>query len=296
MELRHLRYFIALAEELHFGRAAERLHIEVSPLSRAIKDLEYFVGARLFERTTRSTRITQAGEVLLKDSRTLLALIKEAKRNVAAAANGFRGHLRIGLSDGVTQPRLAALLARSREEEPDLEIRVYERSFEQQVRGLHHDQLDLAFALTDDVGDGLLAEPVWTDALVAVLPAGHPLAAHARVELADMLQCPLILCHPDMGSGSTRQIEALWTDAGIQPLIADHVTTLGMMLTLVGAGYGIGFTLDTNAATIDRSDIAFRPFADKLMLTTYLLRVGREPSEALARLVGRCSTPHVRSR
>lgn len=290
MELRHLRYFIALAEELHFSRAAERLHIEVSPLSRTIKDMEGELGARLFERTTRSTRITPAGQVLLDDARRILAFVQEAKRNVAAAANGFHGHLRIGLSNGITQPRLAELLARSREQEPDLDIRVFERSIVEQLDGLRNDQLDLAFALTDDIGGDLIAEPVWIDPLEAVLPVGHPLSCHDRLDLGDVLRHPLILCHPDKGSGSTRQIDALLKETGVQPVIADHVTTLGMMLTLVGAGYGIGFALATHLAMINRPDIVVRPFAARLTLTTYLVRDPRKPSETLARFVERAST------
>ncbi len=290
MELRLLRYFVAVAEELHFGRAAQRLHIEVSPLSRAIKDLEYSLGARLFERTTRSTRITWAGQVLLEDARRLLASAKETKRNVAAAANGFQGCLRIGLSDGVAQPRVAALLARSREEQPELEVRVYAMSLAKQLKGLHNDQLDVAFALTDEVGAGLVAEPLWSDPLVAVLPAGHRLEAQPRVSLEDVVRCPLILCHPDKGSGSTRQIDGLLKSTRVELLIADHVPTLGMMLTLIGAGYGIGLALGTHVATVQRPDIVARPLAEKLTLTTYLLRADRKPCEPLARFIEQVGT------
>lgn len=287
MELRQLRYFVAVAEELHFKRAAERLHIEQSPLSRAIKELEYKLGVRLFERTTRNTRITRAGQILLEEARRLLASVKETQRNVAAAANGFHGHLRVGVCDGITQPRLAALLACSREEEPGLEVRVYERSFVQQLADLRNDEIDVAFALSNDVGSDLVAEPVWTDPLVALLPAGHRLAQNMRVELDDVLAQPLILCHPDMGSGSTRQIDALLKATGMKPLIADYVNTLGVMLTLVGAGYGIGFALGTHTATLRRPDVVVRSFEKKPMLTTYVLRGARELSEALACFVER---------
>jgi DNA-binding transcriptional LysR family regulator len=287
MELRLLRYFVAVAEELHFGKAAQRLHIEVSPLSRAIKDLEYSLGARLFERTTRSTRITRAGQVLLEDARRLLASVKETKRNVAAAANGFQNCLRIGLSDGATQPRLASVLARTRAEESDLEVRVYSMSFEQQLKGLRHDQLDVAFALTDDTGAELIAEPVWRDPLVAILPSGHPLEAQRRVTPEDVLRYPLILCHPDKGSGSTRQIEGMLREMGVEPLIADHVTTFGMMLTLVGAGFGVGFALGTRAATTRRSDIVVRPFEKGLSMATFLLRAAQNGSQPLERFIER---------
>mgnify|MGYP002715826316 FL=1 len=122
MELRHLRCFVVVAEELHFARAAARLHIEQSPLSRIIKDLEYRLGVQLFERTTRRTRLTWAGSVLLEEARRIFAVVEQAKASVKGAAAGFRGKLRVALSDGVPQSRLAALLAQCREEDPDVEI------------------------------------------------------------------------------------------------------------------------------------------------------------------------------
>ena len=123
--MRHLRYFIAVAEELHFARAAERLHIEQSPLSRAIKDLEYDLDVQLLERTTRSTRLTWAGQVFLDEAKRVLSAMDQAKASAKAAATGYRGTLRIALSDGIDPVRLAALLAQCREEEPDVEIRLF---------------------------------------------------------------------------------------------------------------------------------------------------------------------------
>jgi DNA-binding transcriptional LysR family regulator len=111
MELRHLRCFVAVAEELHFARAAERLHIEQSPLSRAIKELEYDLGAQLLERTTRSTRLTWAGQVFLEDVRRIFAIVDQAKANVKAAATGYHGTLRIAIADG-TAPSRSPLCSR----------------------------------------------------------------------------------------------------------------------------------------------------------------------------------------
>ena len=113
MELRHLRCFLAVAEELHFARAAERLHIDQSPLSRTIKELEEELGARLFVRTTRSTQLTRAGRLFLEHVQRVFTVLEQARDSVKSAANGFCGQLRIALSDGVTPSRLPALLARS---------------------------------------------------------------------------------------------------------------------------------------------------------------------------------------
>lgn len=288
MELRHLRYFAAVAEELHFARAAERLHIEQSPLSRAIKDLEYDLGVRLFERTTRSTRITWAGQVFLDECRRVLTAVDQAKVRARAAASGYHGHLRIGLSDGIAQPRLAALLSQCRTEEPDIEIRFFEMPYAQQLKGLRQDLLDAGFAFGFDAGEGLVAEPLWTDPIAVVLPARHPLAEHKRIALVDALKYPLVLCHPEGGSGSYQQVELLMRRMGAQPTVADHATTLGVLLTLIGAGYGIGFAIASRVAVTQHPDVVVRPLTDKsVTLTTYLIRPDREPSEPLVRFAER---------
>src|SRR5690606_12550279 len=115
MELRHLRCFIVLAEELHFTRAAERLHIEQSPLSRTIKELEDELGVLLFTRDRRGTRLTQAGAVFLQDVRRVFTTLEQARENARAGSAGYRGSLRIAVSDGAVDPRLSAFLARCRE-------------------------------------------------------------------------------------------------------------------------------------------------------------------------------------
>jgi DNA-binding transcriptional LysR family regulator len=126
MELRHLRCFVVLAEELHFTRAAERLHIEQSPLSRTIKELEDELGALLFDRDRRGTRLTQAGTVFLKDVHRLFSTLEVARENVKAVSSGSLGILRIAVPCGCIDPRLSNFLARCREEEPDVEIRLTE--------------------------------------------------------------------------------------------------------------------------------------------------------------------------
>ena len=171
MELRHLRCFIAVAEELHFARAAEKLHIEQSPLSRAIKELEEELGVMLFARTTRSTRLTRAGRLFLEHVQRVFTALEQARDSVQAAANGFDGQLRIALSDGITPSRLPALLARSREEDPEVEIRLFEVPLAQQIKGLHDDLYDAGFSMAEDAGDGILVEEQIRDARHRVVAA-----------------------------------------------------------------------------------------------------------------------------
>lgn len=292
MELRHLRYFATVAEELHFARAAERLHIEQSPLSRAIKDLEYDLGVQLLKRTTRSTQLTWAGQVFLDQVRRILMLLEHAKTSAKGAAAGYRGHLRIAVSDGLAQPHFSALFARCREEEPDIDIRLFEMPFAQQVKGLCHELLDAGFAMASEVGAGLVARPVWTDSIAVVIPARHPLLVHKRISLVEALQCPLVMCHPEAGSGCHQQIEKMLRAHSLQPTIADYATSLELMLTLVGAGYGIGFAIASQVALFKRDDIVVRPLAGRApMLITYLLCTEGEHSEPLRHFMARASQP-----
>ncbi|WP_457851530.1 LysR family transcriptional regulator [Achromobacter xylosoxidans] len=136
MELRHLRYFVVLANELHFTRAAERLHIEQPPLSRAIKELEDELGIVLFDRDRRGTRLTEAGSSFLQDARRLFNVLEQGRENARAVAAGLRGSLHIAVSDGAIDPRLSALLARCRAEEPEIQVRLSEVPLAEQLRGL----------------------------------------------------------------------------------------------------------------------------------------------------------------
>ncbi|NMG56736.1 LysR family transcriptional regulator [Aromatoleum aromaticum] len=288
MNLRQLRCFIVVAEELHFSRAAERLHIEQSPLSRIIKKLESDLGVVLLERTTRGTRLTWAGQVFLQDARRLILAFEQAKSNAKSAATGYRGTLRIALSDGIARTHLSALLALCREEEPEVEIRLFETSFAQHLKGLHDDLYDAGFALADEVDDGIVAEPVWRDALVVALPARHPLLAHKRVPLREVVTHPLVLCHPEVCEGCSRQLERLLRSVDAEPVVVERVTSHELMLALVAAGYGIGFSSTAHLGACRDADVVARPLAgSSCVLITYLLRTAAEPSDQLSNFIGR---------
>lgn len=288
MELRHLRYFIAVAEELHFARAAERLHIEQSPLSRAIKDLEYDLGAQLLERTTRSTRLTWAGEVFLSEARRVLSALDQAKISGKSAAAGYRGSIRVALSDGIATPRLTALLAQCREEEPDVRIRLFEMPLAEQLIGLHTNLYDVGFAHAADVGNGLVAAPIWAEPLMLAIPARHPLLAYKRVPLEELLRYPLLLFHPELRTGAHKQVERLLRTADMEPLVAEHIVSFESMMTLVAAGYGLGFVNASHMTHYRHPEVIARPLAGRSpKLTTYLLRPDTAPSEQLGRFVAR---------
>ncbi|WP_103018376.1 LysR substrate-binding domain-containing protein [Alicycliphilus denitrificans] len=287
MEFRHLRYFLAVAEELHFARAAERLHIEQSPLSRAIRELEEELGAQLFVRTSRSTRLTLAGKLLMENAPRVLLALDQARESVKAAANGFHGRLRVALSDGITPSRLPALLARCREEDPEIEIRLFEVPLAQQLSGLRDDLYDVGFSMADEVGDGIIIEPAWEDELMVAMPARHELLAHKRVPLDEVLQHPLVLGDPAVCEGHAKQIDRILRKQDREPLIEQYVATFDVMMTFVSAGLA-RLAGAAHIASSREPGVVGRPLAGKSpMLTTYLLRRDAEPSQALARFIER---------
>ncbi|XAH26018.1 LysR family transcriptional regulator [Xylophilus sp. GW821-FHT01B05] len=288
MEIRHFRCFLAVAEELHFARAAERLHIEQSPLSRAIKELEEELGVVLFARTTRSTRLTRAGALFLEHVPRVFSALQQARDSVKAAANGFHGQLRIALSDGITPSRLPALLALCRQEEPEVEIRLTEVPLSQQIKGLHDDLYDVGFARADEAGDGIVASPVWSDPLMVAVPARHPLLAHKRIPLEELLRYPLVLCDPVACEGHARQVDRVLRRVDMEPLVAERVASCDLMMALVSAGFALGLTGAAHiAASQERGVVARSLIGRSPMLTTYLLRLDGEPSETLARFIER---------
>ena len=288
MELRHLRCFLAVAEELHFARAAEKLHIETSPLSRAIKELEEELGVVLFARTTRSTRLTRAGKLFLEHVRRVFKALEQARDSVKAAANGFHGQLRVALSDGITPSRLPALLALCRQEEPEVEIRFFEVPLSQQIKGLHDDLYDAGFSMAEDAGEGILVEPAWEDELMVAVPARHPVLSHKRIPLEEVLRYPLALGDPAFCEGHARQVDRILRQQAQEPLIAQHVATFDLMMALVSAGLALGLAGAAHIASSREPNIVGRPLAGKPpMLMTYLLRRDAEPSQALARFIER---------
>ncbi len=289
MELRHLRCFVVLAEELHFTRAAERLHIEQPPLSRAIKELEDELGVVLFDRDRRGTRLTAAGAAFLQDARRLFTVLEQARENVKAVAAGSRGSLRFAVSDGAIDPRLSAFLARCRAEEPEIEIRLSEVPLAEQLRSLRSGDFMIGFAHTADVGDGIIAEPLWRDPLVIAVPARHALLVHKEVPLHELGGHPLVLCDPQVCEGYCRELTRLLGPLEHRQNVVEHATSLEMMLTLVGAGYGVGFMAATKIPASQRPDVVIRPLAvETAIITTYLLRPdsGDVPA-SLERFIGR---------
>lgn len=286
-----MRCFLAVAEELHFARAAERLHLEQSPLSRAIKELEEDLGAQLFVRTTRSTRLTRAGKLFLEHVPRVFTALQQARDSVKAAAIGFHGQLRVALSDGIPSSRFSTFLALCRQEEPEIEIRLSEVPLAEQIKGLHYDLYDVGFARSDEVGDGIIAEHVWNDPLMVAVPARHPLLTFKKIPLEEVLRYPLVLADSHAYEGYARQIERVLRHVEQEPLIAERVASIELMMALVAAGFALGLAGASQIAASREPDVVARPLAGRTpMLAAYLLRLDVEPSETLTHFIGRVST------
>ncbi len=158
-----------------------------------------------------------------------------------------------------------------------------------QANGLREDLYDVGFAQTvANKGDGLVAEPVWQDPLVVVLPARHQLLAHRQIPLDEIARHPLVLCEPEVCEGFWQQLQPVLKLIGTQMTIAERVPTLDLLIALVAAGYGLGFSSLARITELNNPDVTTRPLAgDTTMITTYLVRRDVEPSEQLSRFINR---------
>ena len=181
--------------------------------------------------------------------------------------------MRKAVSDGAIDPRLSAFLAHCREEEPEIEIRLSEVPLSEQLRGLRSGDFTIGFAHTADVGEGVVAEALWHSPLVIAVPARHELLAHKVVPLHELGDHPLVLCDPTVCEGYCREVTRLLRSLEREPNVVEHVSSLDMMLTLVAAGFGVGFATATRIAACNRPDVVVRPLAtESAVIATYLLR------------------------
>lgn len=240
MELRQLRYFVAVGEELHFRRAAARLHMSQPPLSQQIAALETELGCRLLERTRRRVQLTPAGEAFLRDARATLAELDVAAATARAIAAGQTGRLRIAFVGSALLSIVPAAVQRFRRARPEVEIELRERSTVEQLRALRAGLIDV----------GLVRPPIETDPdldtrvvvrerTVAALPAGHPLAAMRRVPLRRLAGEPLVLFPRSQAPGFHDLLIGRMAATGITPQVAQYAPEMVTIIGLVAAGIGV---------------------------------------------------------
>ena len=271
MELRHLRYFIAVAEELHFTRAAERLHIGQPPLSHAIQVLEADVGALLFVRTKRSVRMTEAGKLFLDDARRILALSEQAAETARRAERGEAGELRIGFTFSTPlTPLFATVINRYRQQFPAVSLTLHEMATQGQLDALRQRRLDLGFVRPPDSADGITLTTLREDALIAVLRRAMPQARHKTVGMAQLKDEPFVMYPANAGTGIYPQIFRLCRDAGFVPHIGQVAGEASTIIGLVAAGCGVS-VLPASFDRIRMDGVCYRQIADPLASTRLLL-------------------------
>lgn len=240
MELRHLRYFRAVAEDLHFGRAAERLHIAQPPLSQQIRQLERELDVRLFTRSTRKVELTPAGATYLKRVIALLDSVEDAGQQARRIAQGLEGHLAIGCVGSATYSVLPRLVRALREELPQVEISVRgEMLAPAQLDALLGGEIDIAILRPPVDHVDIRCEALRRDRLMVALPADHPLARHDRLQLRDLHDEDFI-AHAGQGRSVMGSVlAAVCADAGFAPRIRHEVSETSTLVTLVAAGLGV---------------------------------------------------------
>lgn len=239
MELRHVRYFIAVAEELNFGRAAARLHIAQPPLSVQIQDLEKDLGVKLFDRTGRRTTLTPEGEVFLLEARQICDQVSRARRAVNQATTGELGRLRVAGVPYAFMQELPMVVPRFRRENPNIVLDLREASTHESLDALRAGTLDVAFVREGDRVEGLEVLPVRTARFEAAVPMGHRLARLGPISIADLACEPFVLTSRDISPYYYDQTLATLAAVGITPRTVIEATSIRAQIGYVACGMGV---------------------------------------------------------
>ncbi|QHI97660.1 LysR family transcriptional regulator [Xylophilus rhododendri] len=257
MELRHLRAFIAVAEEMHFGRAASRLNLSPPPVSLAIKELEDELGLRLFERNSRRIALTPGGQELLRDARNIVARTEAMRQHAATAASGLSGSLSVGFISTATYSFLPELMRRFSSDHPDVRLSLHEDSTDRILEDLEAGALDLGLMFASPVSYPSL-DYVATNRfeLVAALPASHALAKRARVPLEKLADDRFLLFERQQGALMFDKVVAACMQHGFSPRLF-HARQQHTIVSLVSSGFGLALVPDC-VQVIQREGVVYR--------------------------------------
>lgn len=261
IETRLLRQFVAVAETLHFNRAAERLHMAQPPLSQAIRRLEGEIGATLFERTNRSVALTPAGTAFLETARRILASLEDGVAHTRRVAQGMDGHLTLTFINITPYASLLRALREFRAAYPAVAFTLHEATTHEQVQALESGRADVGFLRTPGTTTpSLQFETLLREPIHIALPAGHPLASRDVVELGALRDEPFVASPRALGQGFHDQLIQLCQCAGFVPAVAQEARQLQTVVALVAAGFGVAL-LPASLAQPGREDIVFRPIS-----------------------------------
>ena len=239
IELRHLRYFVAVAEELHFGRAAERLHLSQPPLSQQIRRLEELLGYPLFARTSRSVALTEAGVVYLERARRTLRTVQRDLEETRRIGQGQSGSLHIGFVGSAMLTTLPTIFSVYREAYPGVQLHLHESFTARVTEGLENGTLDAGILRDGDVAEGLTVKTLYSEPYVAVLPRSHACARQKSVS-PGMLRDDSFVYYPrSAGARAFEKPLTVFEEYGFRPRIVQEASHWLTILRLVGAGLGV---------------------------------------------------------
>jgi len=280
VDVRRLRYFLAVAEELHFGRAAERLHIAQPALSRQIASLESAIGALLFDRTRSHIHLTAAGEALLPRARDILARVADAARVARRAAEGKVGVIQIGFVGSATFSILPGILNAFRTSHPEVELVLHAMNTAELKVALIARSIDVAFARPGILDPEIVNEVVFREPLVVALPENDPIAAQSYIALADLATRPFVLYprHPRPSFADT--ILQLCRNEGFAPDIAQETMEIQTALSLVSVGAGVSLVPEATSGA-QLQGVAYRPIVGEAPQTELSLDYRRDNRSAV---------------
>ena len=278
MELRHLRYFVAVADELHFGRAAEKLCIAQPPLSIQIKQLEKELGFSLFSRTNRKVELTEAGAYFLDEVRHNLAGLHEAVSAARRVARGESGWLGIGFVGSAAYDILPRILAAFRSEYPDVELVLRELVSAKQAAALREGRIHVGLARPSIEESGIESDVLLNERFVVALPAAHPLCGRSQLALEELASENFILFPRIPKPSSADSIIAVCVSAGFRPNMPQEAAEMHTAVGLVAGGLGVTLVPES-VRTESRPGLAFRPLknAPTTALTVTYRRSERTP-------------------
>ncbi|ADG88515.1 LysR family transcriptional regulator [Thermobispora bispora] len=282
MEIRHLTAFVAVAEELHFGRAARRLQMAQPPLSQQIRQLERELGVQLFERNTRSVRLTSAGEAFLGPARKVLEDLDLAARAARAAGRGEYGRVTIGFAGASSHNTLPLLTRAVRAAHPGIELVLLGQTYANvALAKVAEGSLDLGFVRLPVTTPGIETRVIGEEELVCALPADHPLAGCDRIDLADLAGEPFVSFPANAGSSLRDATVKACVNAGFHPRIVQEAPDSYTILALVAAGVGVTLTL-SSCLHVQQTGLVYRRLAGPgIRLQAALAWRSDNPSAAL---------------
>jgi DNA-binding transcriptional LysR family regulator len=281
IDLRQLRYFVAVAEELHFGRAAERLGMAQPPLTQQIQKLEAALGCRVFLRQPRHTSLTEAGVIMLEEARRLLDNLGEAVERTRRAGRGETGHLSVGVPPSVMLSALPSAIRTYRKHFPDVRFTLRELSTSAIAEQLAMGALDVGFLRETEASGALKAEFAYQEALVAVLPAAHALAQRPRLALRHLAAEPFVLFPRRLGEAFYNKLTSLCVEAGFTPRVVQEATQWQSVVTFVETGMGVSIA----PACVTRfrwKEVVYRPLPGLSTVVTACCQAGKKSAAAEA--------------